>query len=275
MSVILSASLQESPEHRLVSVILPTYNEAGNIVELVRTIHREIKQPHEIIVVDDNSPDGTSRLVQDVIDCGDVPGLRLETRTADRGFTKSIWRGIELSRGDTIIWMDCDFSMPPEKLPELLGKVEEGYDIAVGSRFVAGGRYKEVTGDGGPEESRLAILLSRFLNWFIRMSLHPGFHDYTSNFVAIRRDVFKKVRLHGDYGDCFMDLMVRSILLGYSFIEIPYICMPRKTGESKTGSTLRQLFRHGFKYLKMIVRLWGVRVKHALGFSIADRDGLV
>lgn len=257
----------------LVSVILPTYNEAENIVPLAEAIDRAIALPHEIIVVDDNSPDGTSSLVQDVIASGRLPALRLETRMADRGLTKSLWRGIELAKGDTIVWMDCDFSMPPEKIPELLSKISEGYDIAVGSRFVAGGSAKQgaLTAKG---ESFLAVLLSRFLNLVLRLLLSPRFRDYTSGFIAVRREVFQSIRLTGDYGEYFMDLMMRAILLKYSFVEVPYANALRRAGESKTAPNLSTLFRRGIKYLRMILRLLRIRVQHFFGIAIADPNAL-
>ena len=258
----------------LVSVILPTYNEAGNIISLIETIHRNISHVsllHEIIVVDDNSPDGTSQLVQGLIDSGRIPRVRLETRMHDRGLTKSIWRGIELAEGDTVVWLDCDFSMPPEKIPVLLSKIKEGYDIAVGSRFVPGGRIKHGV---GTEESRLTVFLSVLLNAVLRLTLCWRFTDFTSGFIAIRRDVFKDIRLKGDYGEYFIDLIERAILLKYSFVEIPYVCEPRREGKSKTAPTLKDLFSRGVKYLWTMARLQGVRVKYLLGMKIVDEDGL-
>lgn len=259
---------------RLISVILPTYNESGNIVGLIEEIHAALSAfPHEIIVVDDDSPDGTSRLVRDVIDSGRIPGLRLETRMTDRGLTKSIWRGIALARGDVIVWMDCDFSMPPEIVPVLLSKITEGYDIAVGSRFVTGGSAKQGT-LAAANESALATILSRVLNMMLRLVLSSKFRDYTSGFIAIRRQVFTQIRLRGDYGEYFMDLIVRAMLLGYTFIELPYINALRRSGESKTAPNLRILFKRGLKYLAMILRLFVLRIYHLLGGSITDADAL-
>jgi len=254
----------------MISVVLPTYNEAENIVPLIEAIDAAIVQTHEIIVVDDNSPDGTSPIVKELIDSGRVPGVRLKTRLTDRGLTKSLWEGITMAQGDVIVWMDCDFSMPPAIIPQLLSKIEAGFDIAVGSRFVKGGAQKGVD----PVESFLAIYLSSFLNIVLRWSLLPRFHDYTSGFIAIRREVFTKIKLTGDYGEYFMDLMFRALLLKYSFAEIPYVCVPRRAGESKTAPNLRILFKRGIKYLWTIVRLEGVRVKRLLGGSIEDRDAL-
>ncbi|MBI1813302.1 polyprenol monophosphomannose synthase [Candidatus Peregrinibacteria bacterium] len=247
-------------EIRLVSVILPTYDERENIVPLLEAIHREIRFPHEIIVVDDNSPDGTSKAVSDFIRDHHASFVRLETRLSDRGLTKSIRRGIEFAKGDTVVWMDCDFSMPPEKIPELLAKVEQGIAIAVGSRFVAGGSTKDFDAGGGKRESALVILLSRFLNWLTRMTLIPSFHDYTSGFIAVRREVLDAVPLRGDYGEYFMDLMVRAILQGFSFVEIPYTCVPRRAGETKTGGSLRMIVRRGIKYLSVLGRLWMLKL---------------
>ena len=250
---------------RLVSVILPTYNEAGNIVDLVKAIDRVISYPHEIIVVDDNSPDGTSQLIQQLIDSGTVLGARLQTRLTDRGLTKSIQCGIDMAQGDVVVWLDCDFSMPPEIIPLLLKHIEAGRDIAVASRFIAGGKYKESSRWFGGEESRAAILLSRMLNWFLRHALFASFTDYTSGFIAIRKSVLERIRLRGDYGEYFIDLMFRAILSGYTFVEIPYVNVPRRAGESKTGTSFRVLVRRGFPYLLTIVRMWGLRLRSLAG----------
>lgn len=240
----------------LVSVLLPTYNESGNIADLIVAIHQAIQQPHEIIVVDDNSPDGTSAIVQGIIDANTVPGLRLKTRLANRGLTNSIQDGIDIAEGDTVVWMDCDFSMPPEKIPELLAQVQQGYDIAVASRFVPGGGQKEH--DVG--ESYMAIVLSSFLNFVLRVLLSPSFHDYTSGFIAIRKDVLRTIRLHGDYGEYFMDLICRAKMRQANIVEIPYYCVSRRSGESKTAPNIRVLFKRGLKYLAMVVRIWRLRL---------------
>lgn len=239
----------------LVSVVLPTYNEAGNIVDLAKEIHARVRQPLEIIVVDDNSPDGTSKLVADLVATGTIPGLRIETRLTDRGLTKSIQHGIDVAKGDIIVWLDCDFSMPPAIISQLLAKIDEGYDIAVGSRFVDGGQFKNSDRWFGGEESRAVILLSRMLNWFLRHALFPSFRDYTSGFIAIRKPILTNIRLSGNYGEYFIDLMYRAMLGGAKVIEIPYVNLPRRAGESKTGADVFTLVRLGLPYLGKIVQL--------------------
>src|ERR1700686_5522336 len=100
-----------------VSVALPTFDERDNIGPLIEAIQAALPSP-EIVVVDDNSPDGTWQIVQDLAAHG--TGVRLVRRTSERGLTSAIQRGIDESRGEVVFWMNCDFSMPPESMPLLL-----------------------------------------------------------------------------------------------------------------------------------------------------------
>lgn len=247
----------------LVSIILPTYNEVENIVDLIHAVHKHIKQSHEIIVVDDNSPDGTSQAVQKEIKRNKISKLQLITRTKNRGLTNSIWDGIIASKGKIIVWLDCDFSHPPELIPQLVKQIENGYDIAVGSRFIKGGGYKRNTSDSN--DSWLPVILSRMMNFTIQFLLSSNFKDYTSGFIAIRREVFTKIKLKGDYGEYFIDLMMRAILEGYTFVEIPFENLPRLKGESKTGSNLPQLIKRGIKYIFVVFEMLILRIKYRLG----------
>ncbi|MDP3970714.1 MAG: polyprenol monophosphomannose synthase [bacterium] len=243
-----------------VSVILPTYNEKDNIGDLVLAIDKEVQASKEIIVVDDDSPDGTSQIIQKMIDQHQVLNLRLITRKQDKGLTNSIWEGIQQAHGEIVLWMDCDFSMPPKDIPRLLKKIDEGNDVAVGSRFVKGGSFKEDTSDS--EDSWLAVVLSRLMNVFIRMMLGRDFKDYTSGFIAIKRSIFDKITLTGDYGEYFIDLIVRAKLFNFKIIEIPYTCLPREKGESKTGSNLSDYIKRGSKYVWVTLKLFKLRMKY-------------
>lgn len=237
----------------LASIILPTYNEAENIIPLIKEIQRSVKTKCEIIVVDDNSPDQTSKLVSEYIKKNRKKNIRLKTRLSNRGLTNSIKEGISLSKGDAIIWMDCDFSMPPFVINKLLERIKEGYDISVGSRFIKGGRFK--IAEKGKKDSPLAIILSRVMNYVIQFVLGNNFKDYTSGFIAARKSVFKKVHLRGDYGEYFIDLIYKSFAYKFKIIEVPYICLPRSKGESKTGSNLWQYLSRGLKYIVLTIRL--------------------
>lgn len=237
-----------------VSVIMPTYNEAGHIQALVRdTIDALVSadvHTYEIIVVDDDSPDCTwDKAAQ-------TPGIdpsqvRVIRRMHDRGLTASLRDGIAAAQHEVVVWMDCDFSHPPEKIPQMLFMLGEGYDVVVNSRYAIGGG-EERSGKGGP----LQLFLSRLLNWGVRFMLKPSFSDYTSGFIAVRRRVLDEFPLQGDYGEYFVDFIYRVIRSRrYKVCELPYFAQPRRSGESKTGTSLAQYLRRGRKYLWTVVKL--------------------
>lgn len=234
---------------KLVSIILPTYNEAENIIPLIKEINKVVRRQKEIIVVDDNSPDGTSEAVKIFIKKKN--NLRLETRLTNHGLTKSIQHGINVSKGDIIVWMDCDFSHPPEVVPKLLSKIQEGFDISVASRFIPGGKAKSE----GPRDSIVGVLLSTIINFFMQFLLGNQFHDFTSGFVAVRKEVFSSITLRGDYGEYFIDFIVKAFAKKYRVCEIPFISESRRAGESKTGKNLLDYMLRGRKYIFIIFRL--------------------
>lgn len=239
-------------EKPLVSVVLPTYNEALNIGGLIQAIIGQVQQPLEVIVVDDDSPDGTWQVVAEMAKA--ESRLHLIRRINERGLTSAIQAGIDAAQGEVIVWMDCDFSHPPELIPQLLEKVfSEGYDIAVASRYVEGGQAK--AGLEGSQDSWLGVFFSRALNIFTWAVLGSHFKDYTSGFIAIRKRVLAHIRLRGDYGEYFIDMMVRAMKMGYKYVEIPFVNRPRLYGESKTGTNLKTYLRRGIKYIITVLRV--------------------
>ena len=240
---------------RDVSVIFPTYNERENIGPLIREVLHYTPPNTEIIVVDDDSPDGTWRIVEDMAKT--LPNLYLLRRTDKRGLASALRDGIAFSKGDVIVWSDCDFSMPPRKIQELLTAIAGGFDVAVGSRYVKGGGVQIVSGSN---DTLLAYLMSVTLNRFIRALLGRDFGDYTSGFIAFRRRVLDKVNLRGDYGEYFIDFIHRSRRLGYRTVEIPYMCVERRTGVGKTGQKFSDFIRKGWKYVWLTVQLRFTRI---------------
>ncbi|MDD2855349.1 MAG: glycosyltransferase, partial [Desulfuromonadaceae bacterium] len=182
--------------------------------------------------------------------CADAE-LKVIRRMDNHGLTASLNEGIAAAKNEIIIWFDCDFSQPPEKIPQMLYMITEGFDVVVNSRYVLGGGEAR-TGKGGA----LQLYLSRRLNGVLRLLLDDTFFDYTSGFVAVRREVFSKMKLRGDYGEYFIDFIYRVLRdTAYKVCELPYIMKPRRSGESKTGSNLFQFIKRGRKYLMTIIRL--------------------
>lgn len=227
-----------------VSVVLPTYNEAGNIGSLIEALLFHLPEACQVVVVDDDSADLTWQVVEDL--SRKDSRIRLLRRIGRRGLTSALQEGIESSEGRTVFWMDCDFSQPPEMISELL-KALENYDIVVASRYVPGGEEKG--------HSRLGSFLSKMICRFASLVLCPTIKDYTSGYVGTRKEILETLPLEGDYGEYCIGFLYRAYKRGYRILEIPYTCLPRRSGESKTATDLGGYLKRGRKYIMTIVRL--------------------
>jgi dolichol-phosphate mannosyltransferase len=240
------------------TVILPTYNERENVPLLIQGILRHVRTPVQVLVVDDNSPDGTWKVVEEI--AGAEPRVRLLRRINERGLTSAIWSGILAAGTDAVSWMDVDLAMPPEVIPQLLERLAAGADIALGSRYVRGG--------SDPGHGLTARAFSVTINLFASLLLGWGVRDYTSGFVAARRSIFdvpedrpaeapgrQRLTLRGDYGEYCIDLLARAQMAGLDVQEVPYTCGARLSGQSKTGSNPMDYFRRGWKYVVTTLNL--------------------
>lgn len=231
-----------------ISIVLPTYNEAGNIEPLIeRTLAALGHTPGgvEVVVVDDDSPDGTWRLVAALAATDDR--VRLIRRTEESGLTSAINRGIREARGAWVGWMDCDMSMPPEDWPRLAQLLAQGADMAVGSRYIPGG--------GDVAHSFTGRLFSRIINLYAGLLLSRELTDYTSGFILARRAIFDQIELRGDYGEYCIDMLYRTQRAGYTIRELPYLCVPREAGESKTATNVWGYLSRGVNYVTTVFRL--------------------
>ncbi|MFQ5577879.1 MAG: polyprenol monophosphomannose synthase [Anaerolineae bacterium] len=229
-----------------ISIVLPTFNESDNIIPLVeRTLAALADYAMEVVVVDDDSPDGTWRLVADK--AARDSRVRLIRRTTERGLTSAIWRGIVEARGEWVGWMDCDLSMPPEAWPRLADALRDGADIAVGSRYVPGGADVAHSPTGRAFSRVINLAAGLLLDWRIK--------DYTSGFILARRAVFQAITLRGDYGEYCIDLLYRAVKGGFRVEEVPYICVPREAGESKTAANAWGYVTRGVNYVKTLAHL--------------------
>jgi len=247
------ASCSQQGRIESVSIIMLTYNEAGHISELIVDAVRAVRSTGvtdvEVIVVDDDSPDQTWKLAGETR-CPDAE-IRVIRRMADHGVTSSMREGLAAASKNVLVWFDCDYSHPPEYIPQLLEAIEHGCDVAVNSRYVPGGGEERV-GEGGVLQMRL----SRLLNGIARLILKSTFHDYTSGFIAVRREVCADIRLRGEYHEYFIGLIYQALRHGgYKVCELPYLMLGRRSGVSKTGRCLMDFLCKGWRYLWTIVRL--------------------
>jgi dolichol-phosphate mannosyltransferase len=224
------------------SVILPTYNEAGNIVGLVNDILANFPSDiePEILVVDDSSPDKTYEVARSAFE-GNL-NVRVILRTEDRGFAKSIRAGIEQASGEFIIVMDTDFTHDPCEIPRML-HVAKVYDIVSGSRFCAGGDMQ----DKGHYLASLAY------NWLLRIVLRTQVQDNLGGYFVMRRENVISLPLDEiffGYGEYFFRLLHFCQQRGLRVVEIPAIYRVRTYGSSKS-SFLKMLIT----YLSAAIRL--------------------
>jgi dolichol-phosphate mannosyltransferase len=230
------------------TVILPTLNEVGNLESLIEGLGRELPGC-QVIVVDDNSSDGTPDLVRTI--AGSNASLRLIARHVTPCLTDSIQAGIEASSTAYVAWMDADHSHPPQVMRKL-------YDAARVSGCCIGTRYADAADSFAsrlPKGEMLAAGLSAVLNFSVNRILKLKITDYTSGFIVCRRDLLQNHALTGDYGEYFIELVFYLTRRGVDLREVYYESPPRLSGESKTGASLLPLMRRGVKYLWLVARL--------------------
>ena len=223
-------------------VIIPTYNEAGNVTTVIDRV-RVAATDVDILVVDDNSPDGTASLVRQ--HCGyvaDHPGRQegpgrvfLLSRAAKDGLGAAYRAGFTwaLAHGyDAIVQMDADLSHPPERIPALLRALDEA-DVAVGSRYVPGGAVSNW--------SLSRRLISRSGNLYVRLVLGLPVHDTTAGFKAFRRDALERLGAveSASNGYCFqVENTWRAVRLGFRVTEVPITFTDRTVGTSKMSGSI-------------------------------------
>lgn len=228
---------------KITSIIMPTYNEAGNIEELILRTEKALKKDFEIIVVDDDSPDGTSLIVKKLQKKKKY--LRLVIRKNERGLPSAIKRGLSISKGNVVGWFDSDLGMPPEKLPEMIRALQLS-DIAVGSYFIKGGKDMRNIGH--------AEFFSRLINKMATLILGGGITDYTSGFIVARKEALETKAFYGVHGTYFIRLIYLAKKSGYKIAEIPYTLSPRGHGKSKI-SGFWPYFKTGLAYIATLIQV--------------------
>lgn len=228
-------------------VIVPTYNEADNIAEVVHRV-RGVAPSAEVLVVDDDSPDGTA----DVADAAghEVGGVHVLRRPGKAGLGPAYKAGFDwaIEHGhDVVVQMDADLSHDPARVPELLGKLEEGADYAIGSRYVEGGDTPD-----WPWHRRA---LSRWANRYARFMLRLRGRDVTAGFRAIRIGLLKEIdypSVRADGYGFLIETRYRIERSGARGLEIPISFRDRTLGKSKMSSRI-------IVEALVLVTWWGIR----------------
>ncbi len=231
-----SEATGERPSLRTL-VIIPTYNELENLRLILGRLHEAQPDVH-VLVVDDDSPDGTGELAEQLA-AAQPDRIHVMHRTTKDGLGAAYLAGFAwgLAREySVLVEMDADGSHAPEQLYRLLHAVDVGADLAIGSRYVDGGTVRN-----WPWRRKA---LSRTANTYSRLMLGIGIHDITAGYRAYRREVLQAVDLSAvdSKGYCFqIDLTWRTIRNGFRVVEVPITFTERALGVSKmSGSNIRE-----------------------------------
>ena len=237
-------SLQEN--NAQISIIIPTYNESQNILQILKSIKDNLPKNFvtQAIVVDDNSPDGTGKLVEDYLkNIKKMADYTIEIihRKAKDGLSSAILKGIQHAKGDTIVVMDCDFSHPPHIIPKLIESIKKyQYDIVVASRYIKGGKIQ------GWSLKRKTM--SKFATLIAKKGLGINTHDPMSGFFAFKRNIIKGLNIDAIGYKFLLEILVKT--KNVSIKEIPYTFQNRELGSSKLS------IRTIFDYYRSVWKLY-------------------
>jgi dolichol-phosphate mannosyltransferase len=230
---------------QLLSVVIPARNEEGCIAATVEHLHLELRLqriPHEIIVVDDGSTDATWRVLQDIEDR--IPECRPVQNCGEHGFGRAITYGFDRSSGDALVVMMADESDDCRDVVRYWEILNQGWDAVFGSRFVRGG--------GVIDYPRHKLALNRLANLFLRLLFQVPCNDFTNAFKAYRRTVIDGCRpFLSPHFNLTVELPLKTIVRGYSWIVMPITWRNRRAGESKL-----KIKEMGSRYLFVALYCW-------------------
>ncbi|MEP7199327.1 MAG: polyprenol monophosphomannose synthase [Chloroflexota bacterium] len=243
-----------------VTVVMPTYNESDNLSQIVTALCALPVPNLRVLVVDDNSPDGTGQLA-DTVSASSARRVQVLHRMQKAGLGSAYIAGFQraLADGaDYVIQMDADFSHSPEYIPQLLAKAKE-YDVVVGSRYVRGGKLDERWSFG-----------RYFLSWWansvwVRLILGLRVRDATAGFKCWRRHVLEAINLdmvRSNGYDFQVEMAYLCERMGFHVVEIPIYFEDRRIGQSKMSIPVK---------LEAALRVLEIRWRHRFGRDVSAR----
>jgi dolichol-phosphate mannosyltransferase len=210
-------------------ICLPTYNERENLEPMLRALGSVLPEGGRVLVIDDGSPDGTGALADGLAaELGFVDVLHRERKQGLGRAYLAGFRHVLAGGAELVLEMDCDFSHDPADVPRLIGAVEDGADVALGSRYVAGG--------GTENWGAVRRFVSAGGSWYARVLLGIGVRDLTGGFKCYRRRVLESIDLDDidSAGYAFqIETTYRALKKGFRVVEVPITFVDREAGTSK------------------------------------------
>ncbi|MGD2107471.1 MAG: glycosyltransferase family 2 protein [Nitrosopumilaceae archaeon] len=230
-----------------VSIIIPTYNESRNIIGILKSIGENLPKniTAEAIVVDDNSPDLTGKIVEEYLkNVKKIAGYTMDIihRTSKNGLSSAILSGVQRAKGDTIVVMDSDFSHPPQIIPKMIESLRKYQcDMVVASRYINGGKIKGWT--------LKRKIMSKVATLIATKGLGVKTKDPMSGFFAFKKNILKEINFDAIGYKILLEILVKKS--GIAVKEIPYTFENRSFGASKLdSSTVTDYFKSVWKLYK-------------------------
>ncbi len=233
----------------MLSVVIPAHNEEGHIAETVQDLAAALRKAgiaHEILVINDNSSDGTERILA-TLNAAEI-GMRCINNRPPNGFGFAVRRGLAEFRGEAVAIVMADGSDDPADVIAFFRKLESGYDCVFGSRFIRGGCVIDYP--------KLKLVLNRLANLMIRTLFVIRYNDVTNAFKLYRRSAIAGVQpLLSHHFNLTVELPLKCIVRGYRYTVLPNKWRGRKQGASKL-----RIKEMGSRYLFIILYCWLERV---------------
>lgn len=250
------------------TLIFPVLNEKKNLEVLIPQFYEALSNKmtdFEILVVDDNSDDGTKEHIENLQKI--YTNLTYLLRIENNSLPMSIYEGTQIAKFKNVCWLDADGSMHIEALIKLIDNhVNNQSNVVIGSRFVKGGGYKGINNLNSnniiqilknlknSNDTILGMVLSNIFNKFLVTFFKSNIKDVTSGFIILNKEYLnKKVFQRSIYGEYFIYLIGDLIKKKIKIIEVGYICGTRLFGETKTAPNLRVLYIRGKAYIKAAI----------------------
>jgi dolichol-phosphate mannosyltransferase len=230
---------------KLFSVVIPARDEEAALPPMVRELRSEFLGrgiPHEIVVVDDGSRDGTWQALQALQ--LEIPSLVPMKNPGPHGFGRAVTQGLDRSRGDAVVLMMADASDSPADAARYWELLNQGYDCAFGSRFIRGGSVTDYP--------RMKLFLNRLANLFIKTLFHIPFNDTTNAFKAYRRTTIEGCRpFLSPHFNLTVELPLKAVVRGYTWTVSPISWRNRRHGAAKL-----RIKEMGSRYFFICMYVW-------------------
>ena len=218
------------------SIIVPAHNEEDNIAEVIKRIEDAIDIPYELVVVNDHSLDNTGKIIQEL--SKQYSNIRLVENKLDAGFANAIRTGFLNASGDVLIPIMGDLCDDLATIPKMFDKINQGYDVVCGARYIKGGARL-----GG---SRLKGFFSCFVGWSLYYLLAVPTHDIANAFKMYRKKVIDSIDLNASAFEISMEIPLKAFYKGFKISEVPTVWRERTMGRS--SFKVFQLFPNYFKF---------------------------